>query len=114
MTPSTQARAVFLDKDGTLIEDVPYNVDPARVRLTPGAVEGLTALHDAGYVLAVVSNQSGIARGLFTEQRLHEVWWHLHALLADAGVPLSGFYYCPHHPEAELAAYRRHCQCRKP
>ena len=56
--------AVFLDKDGTLIEDVPYNVDPELIRLTDGAVDGLQALHDAGYLLIVVSNQSGVARGL--------------------------------------------------
>jgi D,D-heptose 1,7-bisphosphate phosphatase len=107
-------RAVFLDKDGTLIEDVPYNVDPARIRLTPGATEGLRVLHRAGYRLLVVSNQSGVARGYFGEEALRPVGQRLRELLAEAGVPLAGFYYCPHHAEAAVAAYRVVCDCRKP
>src|SRR5205823_6483112 len=106
--------AVFLDKDGTLIEDVPYNVDPARVRLMPGAAEGLRALHAAGYRLLVISNQSGVARGYFEEAALAAVGERLGELLAEAGVPLAGFYYCPHHPEGSVAAYAVECSCRKP
>jgi HAD superfamily hydrolase (TIGR01662 family) len=64
---------VFLDKDGTLVVDVPYNVDPELIRLAPGAMEGLLALHAAGYALIVVSNQSGVARGLFAEEALGTV-----------------------------------------
>jgi histidinol-phosphate phosphatase family protein len=107
-------RAVFLDKDGTLIEDVPYNVDPDRIRLMPRAAEGLRALHAAGYRLIVVSNQSGVARGYFAEGALAEVERRLRELLADAGVPLAGFYYCPHHPQGKVAAYAVACACRKP
>ena len=107
-------KAVFLDKDGTLIEDVPYNVDPARIRLTEGAAEGVRLLHARGYRLIVVSNQSGVARGLFPEAALGPVAARLRALLAEAGVPLAGFYYCPHHPEGSEDAYRRACTCRKP
>src|SRR5690348_5165797 len=107
-------RAVFLDKDGTLIEDVPYNVDPGRIRLMPGAAEGLFLLHTAGYQLVVVSNQSGVARGLFRERALCAVERRLRDLLSDMEVPLAGFYYCPHHPEGTVARYSIECECRKP
>jgi histidinol-phosphate phosphatase family protein len=107
-------KAIFLDKDGTLVEDVPYNVDPARVRLAPGAVEGLSVLHAAGYRLIVISNQSGVARGLFPESALEGVELRLRQLLDAAGVPLDGFYYCPHHPEGTLRDYAVSCACRKP
>jgi histidinol-phosphate phosphatase family protein len=106
--------AVFLDKDGTLVEDVPYNVDPTQVRLAPGAAEGLAALHEAGYALVVVSNQSGVARGRFPEAALLGVERSLRRLLAAFGVPLAGFYYCPHHPEGAVPAYTMRCACRKP
>src|SRR5690242_2761451 len=89
--------AVFLDKDGTLVEDVPYNVDPARMRLMPGALAGLRLLHTAGYEVIVISNQSGVARGLFPEAALGGVERRLRSLLVAGGVPLAGFYYCPHH-----------------
>jgi len=106
--------AVFLDKDGTLVEDVPYNVDPSRMRLATGAIEGLMTLHAAGYLLVVVSNQSGVARGYFPEAALRGVERWLRELLAQAGVPLAGFYYCPHHPKGSVAAFARACDCRKP
>src|SRR5262245_36427310 len=92
-------RAVFLDKDGTLIEDVPYNVDPGQIRLTPGAATGLRLLHERGFRLLIISNQSGVARGYFPEQALAAVEERLRELLAEVGVPLAGFYYCPHHPQ---------------
>lgn len=107
-------RAVFLDKDGTLVRNVPYNVDPERIRLMPGAAEGLRLLHTAGYRLIVVSNQSGVARGYFPEGALAAVAARLRGLLAAAGVPLAGFYYCPHHPDGAASAYARACDCRKP
>ena len=106
--------AVFLDKDGTLIEDVPYNVDPNLIRLTDGALDGLRSLHDAGYLLIVVSNQSGIARGYFEEQALGAVEQRMRRLLDAARVPLAGFYYCPHHPDGCVDAYSVECACRKP
>jgi histidinol-phosphate phosphatase family protein len=109
-----ETKAIFLDKDGTLIEDVPYNVDPAHIRLMPGSAEGLRALHAAGYRLVVISNQSGVARGLFPETALAAVEGRLRELLAEAGVPLGGFYYCPHHPQGSVAAYAVECSCRKP
>ncbi len=106
--------AIFLDKDGTVIEDVPYNIDPALIRLTKRAAEGLKMLHASGYLLFVITNQSGVARGLFVEGQLVEVERRLNDLLAEAGVPLAGFYYCPHHPEGTIPAYTIQCSCRKP
>lgn len=107
-------QAVFLDKDGTLVNDVPYNVDPGRISLAPGAAEGLRLLQAAGYPLMVVSNQSGIAQGYFPEEALLVVEACLHRLLAASGVQLAGFYYCPHHPEGVVPGYSVHCLCRKP
>ncbi len=107
-------RAVFLDKDGTLVEDVPYNVDPRQIRLAAGSAAGVRLLHAAGYRLFVISNQSGVARGLFPESALAGVEAALRRLLADAGAPLSGFYYCPHYPDGVVPTYSVACDCRKP
>jgi histidinol-phosphate phosphatase family protein len=107
-------RAVFLDKDGTLIEDVPFNVDPDRIHLTAGAAEGLRQLHRAGYLLVVISNQSGVAHGRFPERALTGVERRLRELLEEAGVPLQGFFYCPHHPKGSVKRYAIACRCRKP
>jgi D-glycero-D-manno-heptose 1,7-bisphosphate phosphatase len=107
-------RAVFLDKDGTIIENVPYNVDPERIRLNPRAEEGLSRLHRAGYLLFVVSNQAGVARGYFPESALGPVEARLRELLAAFGVPLAGFTYCPHHPEGSVEGFSMACDCRKP
>jgi D-glycero-D-manno-heptose 1,7-bisphosphate phosphatase len=106
--------AVFLDKDGTLVEDVPFNVDPSRIRLMPGAPEALAALHEAGFLLVVISNQSGVARGYFDEAALGGVEAQLRRLLARFEVPLAGFYYCPHHPDGNTPRYAISCSCRKP
>lgn len=111
---ATSRSAVFLDKDGTIVEDVPYSVDPALMRLTSGAVEGLRLLHAGGYALIVVTNQSGVARSLFREEALAGAERRLRELLGEAGVPLAGFYYCPHHPAGTIRRYAITCSCRKP
>lgn len=108
------SKAVFLDKDGTLVEDVPYNIDPDLIRLADGAFESLRLLQEAGYKLIVVTNQSGIARGFFEEYDLHSVRGRLRELFTSAGVNLTGFYYCPHHPEGSVEKYSVECYCRKP
>jgi len=108
------SRAVFLDKDGTLIPDVPYNVDPDQIQLAPGATMGLPLLHAAGYPLIVITNQSGVARGYFSQEALVPVEARLRQLCGQLGVPLAGFYYCPHHPDGVIAEYAIHCDCRKP
>jgi D-glycero-D-manno-heptose 1,7-bisphosphate phosphatase len=105
--------AIFLDRDGTINEDSGYLADPAQVRLLPGVGQALRMLQDGGFRLVVVSNQSGIARGLLTETMLGEVHARLETLLKAEGVTLSGAYYCPHHPEGD-PPYRQACHCRKP
>lgn len=107
-------RAIFIDKDGTLVENVPYNVDPQRVVLTVGALDGLAQLAALGYLLIVVSNQPGVAHGMFSETALDAVHDRLQQLLAAAGVSLAGFYFCPHHRDGRLPRYAIRCQCRKP
>lgn len=106
--------AVFIDKDGTLVVDVPYNVDPEQIRLRDDAGPALRRLQRAGYELVLVSNQAGVALGHFPESALDTMWTHLRAELADCGVELSGIYYCPHHPEGRVAGYAADCGCRKP
>jgi histidinol-phosphate phosphatase family protein len=108
------ARAVFIDKDGTLVENVPYNVDPARILMCRSVPQGLRLLSEAGFRLIVVSNQSGVALGFFTEEALGPVESKLKELMAYGGVALDGFYYCPHSPVATRAEYALRCDCRKP
>ncbi len=107
-------RAIFLDKDGTLVENVPYNVDPGLLELTWHAGSGLQLFKQLGYALYVVTNQSGIAHGLFTEPALDQIEHRLQELLAQYGVTLDGFYYCPHAVEGSISRYAIPCTCRKP
>jgi len=107
-------RALFLDRDGTIIRNRPYLDTPAGIKLLPNAVRGLKAWIRAGYVPIVVTNQSGIARGLFTRRRLDEIHRKLKALLRARGVELGGIYFCPHHPEGKVRRFSRKCGCRKP
>lgn len=106
--------AVLLDKDGTLLENVPYNVDPARMRLAPGAAEALRLLGALDMPLVVVSNQPGVALGYFAEEALQGVRKRLAELFAAHGAQLAGFLYCPHHPDGTEPTLRCHCACRKP
>jgi D-glycero-D-manno-heptose 1,7-bisphosphate phosphatase len=106
--------AVFLDKDGTLIEDVPYNVDPRLVQFTEGAIAALQLLQSTNYALIIISNQSGIARGYFSLTALTKLEHHLRSCLSASGVTLQGFYYCPHHPDGIIQPYNIDCTCRKP
>lgn len=106
--------AVFLDKDGTLVHDVPYNVDPDCVRLRAGAGRALARLASAGYALVLVTNQSGIALGRFAAAALAPVWQRIDRLLAADGVRLEAVYHCPHHPQGVVAPYAGACACRKP
>ncbi len=107
-------RAIFLDKDGTLLENVSYNANPALLELTWQAGQALQMLQQMGYALFIVTNQSGVAQGLFTEAALDLVRHRLSDLLAQYGVILSGFYYCPHSTEGMVTRYTVPCTCRKP
>ena len=107
-------RAVFLDKDGTLIENVPYNADPLRVMLARDAGRALRALKEHGFLLVVVSNQPGVALARFTLQSLDCVERRIQELLASSAVEIDAFYYCPHLPQAPNVRYAVRCLCRKP
>jgi D-glycero-D-manno-heptose 1,7-bisphosphate phosphatase len=106
--------AVFLDRDGTLIEEVNYLSAPEQVRLISGAADAVRRLNDAGLLVVVVTNQAGVARGYFPESRVAEVHAHLSALLAECGAKIDAYFYCPHHPTEGIGAYRVACECRKP
>lgn len=107
--------AVFLDRDGVLLEEVGNLVDRRAMRLLPGAVDALQRLADGGYTLAVVTNQPVVGRGLATEAQVAELLAALGEEIVEAGGPeLAGFYFCPHHPNADLEQYRLECTCRKP
>jgi D-glycero-D-manno-heptose 1,7-bisphosphate phosphatase len=105
----TGRAAVFLDRDGTIIEDRDYLRDPAEVRLLPGAAAAVRRLNEAGLAAVVVTNQSGIARGLLTEADYAATARRLDDLLAAEGARLDGHYHCPHLPEITGP-----CECRKP
>jgi histidinol-phosphate phosphatase family protein len=105
---------VFLDRDGTLIEEVGYLRDPSAVRILPGAAEALRLLSREGFLLAVVSNQAGLARGKFTAAEMETVHRRFVSAFGAEGVAFDAVEYCPHHPEGEVEAYRRACGCRKP
>jgi D-glycero-D-manno-heptose 1,7-bisphosphate phosphatase len=110
---TASAPVLFLDKDGTLIEDLPYNVDPGRVRFAPGARDAIRQLAAAGFRFAVVTNQSGVARGYFSEADLSRLHQHLGGMLDELGADLAGFYVCPHLPTG-VNEYAIVCDCRKP
>lgn len=106
-------KAVFLDKDGTLIEDSPYNVDPKLVKIEEGVIEGLLKLQENGFKLIVISNQPGVALGLFRLEDLEKLVVYFTGLLKEKGVELAGFYFCPHAPVSEDSS-QKECKCRKP
>ena len=107
-------KAIFLDKDGTLIDDVPYNVDPLRITLCHGIGPALRLLAKLDYRFFVVTNQDGMAHGRFDESALHGVRHRLADLLFREQLTLDGFYFCPHHPEGSVKNYSLDCLCRKP
>lgn len=104
---NSDSKLALLDRDGTLIEHIPYLSDPSQVRLLPGAVEGLLELRRRHYKLVMVSNQSGVGRGYFAQEQVEKVNQRLQDLLAPAGAQLDLMLYCPHAPQAD-------CSCRKP
>jgi len=108
-------RAVFLDRDGVLVEDVDQLTCADQLRLLSDVPVALNTLHNAGFALVVVSNQPVVARGLVTEEEVVRIHAELERLILAAGGPaLDRIYFCPHHPKATLPAYRLDCDCRKP
>jgi histidinol-phosphate phosphatase family protein len=109
MSGIAETPAAFIDRDGTLIVERNYLADPKGVELIAGAAAGLRALREAGYALIVVTNQSGIARGLIRPEEYASVEARVAELLGAEGVRLDGSYHCPHHPD-----HTGPCECRKP
>jgi len=107
-------RAVFLDRDGTLIVERDWVRRPSDVRLVAGAGVAVRALNEAGYVVCVLTNQSGVARGYFTEDDVEQIHADLRRRLARFGATIDAVYHCPHHPEGRIRRYRKRCACRKP
>jgi D-glycero-D-manno-heptose 1,7-bisphosphate phosphatase len=112
--PEGRAPVVFLDRDGTIITDRKYLHRIEQVDFLPGAVEALRSLEGAGFTLIIATNQSGVARGYFTEDDVRRVHEYLRELLAEEGVHIHGFFYCPHHPEGTVPEYAIISECRKP
>lgn len=107
-------RAVFLDRDGTVTEEVGYLTDVSALRLIPDAGAAIRKLNQAGLKVVLVTNQSGVARGYFPESLVHEAHERLTLMLRQEGARLDGIYYCPHHPKAGNSPYTKACDCRKP
>ena len=106
--------AVFLDRDGTLNHDTGYVHRIADFRWFPGAVNAIRRLNDSGYYVFIVTNQSGVARGMYDEAAIHDLHRWMNEELLAAGARIDDIRYCPHHPQASIAAYRTACSCRKP
>jgi len=106
--------AVFLDRDGTINEEVGYLDGIEKLRLIPGAAEGIRRINESGMKTVVITNQSGVARGLFDEGVVHQVNARLREMLRAEGALLDGLYFCPHHPTEGRGKYLRTCDCRKP
>lgn len=109
-----QRAAIFLDRDGTITEEVGYINHIDRAQMFPWAAEAIRAFKSAGLPVIVVTNQSGVGRGYFTEELVGEVHRKIQDELAAGCAEVDAFYYCPHHPSAVLDAYREECRCRKP
>ena len=107
MNPNVGYRAVFLDRDGTIMEDSNYVGKVEHVVLIPHAAQALKRLQDAGYKLFIITNQSGVGRGYFTREAVESIHAHLNEQFGQAGVRFDRYYVCPHHPEYN-------CECRKP
>jgi|UniRef100_UPI0040564A2A D-glycero-D-manno-heptose 1,7-bisphosphate phosphatase len=106
--------AVFLDRDGTINEQMGYINHLSRFILLPGAAQAVRLLNERGIPAVVVTNQSGLARGYFPPALLDAVHAEMERLLAAEGAHLDGIYVCPHHPEAKIVQHRQSCRCRKP
>jgi D-glycero-D-manno-heptose 1,7-bisphosphate phosphatase len=114
MTTGNGKRAVFLDRDGVVNVDNGYVSQVDDFEFIEGVIEACKRLKEKGYLLVLITNQSGIARGYFSEEQFHSLTEWMDWSLADRGVDLDGIYYCPHHAEKGLGEYKVDCDCRKP
>lgn len=107
-------KAVFLDRDGTINKEKNYLYKKEDFSFLPGVIEGLKILQNAGYMLVIITNQSGIGRGYYTENEFNILCEWMQSELKKEGIVISGIYYCPHLPDAPIEKYRVACSCRKP
>lgn len=107
-------KVIFLDRDGTLNEEVNYLHRKEDLVLLPGVPEALKAFKAQDYKLVVITNQAGVARGYYTEEDVKELHRYMNELLEQQGAAIDAFYYCPHHPEHGIGKYKVQCHCRKP
>lgn len=107
-------KAVFLDRDGTIVVHEPYLSSPDQLKLLPNVAQGIRLFRECGYLIIIVTNQSGVARGFFDEERLTLIHQKLITTLEDEGAMIDDLYYCPHHMEGTIDRYKVDCNCRKP
>lgn len=107
-------RAVFLDRDGTMLEEGNYVDRLDRLIFFPYTIDAIRMLNDERFAVVVVTNQSGVARGMYPESFVAAAHQHIDERLRAGGARVDGYYYCPHHPEGSVAELRRDCECRKP
>ena len=107
-------KAIFLDRDGTINVEKHYLYKIEDFEFLPGVIEALKKLQEAGYLLIIITNQSGIGRGYYSEKDFEKINNWMIANLKDQGVTISAVYYCPHLPDAIIPQYRKQCNCRKP
>lgn len=112
--PAKKNSAVFLDRDGTINEEVGYLSRLDQLKLIPGTPEAIRLINEAGMMTVVVTNQSGVARGYFTEDFVETVHERINAMLQEKGARIDRFYFCPHHPVYGNGPYKIACSCRKP
>jgi D-glycero-D-manno-heptose 1,7-bisphosphate phosphatase len=107
-------RGAFLDRDGTINVDSGYVVSPDKLEFTPGAIDAIRILNQRGYLVAVITNQAGVARGFHTEADVEAFHTEMSRQLTSAGAHIDRYYYCPHHQEGTIEEYAIRCDCRKP
>jgi len=107
-------KAVFLDRDGTINEEVNYLYKPPDLKLIPGTIEAINIFHDMGYKVIVVTNQAGVARGYYSENDIVALHKYIDSLLIEGGAFLDKYLFCPHHPQGIKEGYNIKCDCRKP
>ncbi len=114
MMQRQKTAAVFLDRDGTINVDSGYPDSAEKIELLPGVIEAVRQLNDLGANVFIVTNQSGVARGIMTEETVRRINLNVRRRFAEKGAMIVKAYYCPHHPEGIVEAYRKRCLCRKP
>jgi D-glycero-D-manno-heptose 1,7-bisphosphate phosphatase len=112
--PTTERRAVFLDRDGTVNVEKDYLHRPEEFEFIPGSPEAIRLLNDAGFLVIIVTNQSGIGRGYYDEAAVERLHRFMDMELARFDARVDAYYFCPHHPHHGIGEYRRECSCRKP